>query len=128
MQNNGFFQDSKIPHVSTSTQLADIMTTPLSSSAFQDFRNKLKVVLLICIFNFMKEPIKFASLIWDDGEYQVRSPIVVYDKQAEKDVKAPNLIQVVIIIAVVFIILLILIFVKYRHLYFICSPCILLFH
>ncbi|XP_058744850.1 cucumisin-like [Vicia villosa] len=74
---------------------------------------------ILTIDGSIKEPISSASLIWDDGEHQVRSPIVVYDQRAEKVRNAPYFnVRAVVIIVVVFVIILIFIFilVKCRHL------------
>ncbi|CAK8538213.1 unnamed protein product [Lathyrus sativus] len=71
---------------------------------------------ILTIDGSIKEPIRSASLIWDDGEYQVRSPIVVYDERAEKDRKAPDFnVWAVVIFAVVFVIILILILILVKY-------------
>ncbi|BAT85982.1 hypothetical protein VIGAN_04359000 [Vigna angularis var. angularis] len=45
--------------------------------SFSSLNQKLSFVLTI--EGTMKEPIESASLTWDDGEFQVRSPIVVFN-------------------------------------------------
>ncbi|KAL5102341.1 hypothetical protein RYX36_006668, partial [Vicia faba] len=53
-----------------------------------------------------KDTMVSASLVWNDGDFKVRSPIIVFDDRAEKDAGSSNLyvIIVIIIIAVAVII------------------------
>ncbi|PNY15135.1 cucumisin-like protein, partial [Trifolium pratense] len=37
----------------------------------------------VTIYGKMKKSIGSASLVWDDGEFQVRSPIIIFDERAE---------------------------------------------
>ncbi|KAI5434344.1 hypothetical protein KIW84_021267 [Lathyrus oleraceus] len=53
----------------------------------------------------MKKSIGSASLIWDDGKYQVRSPIVVFDERAVNG-KGANLYRIYCICIVIFNLLL----------------------
>jgi hypothetical protein len=44
-----------------------------------------KKTFVLTIDGILKKAIGSASLIWDDGTFKVRSPIVVYDERAEKE-------------------------------------------
>ncbi|CAK8538207.1 unnamed protein product [Lathyrus sativus] len=67
---------------------------------------------ILTVDGSINEPIRSASFIWDDGEHQVRSPIVVYDKREEKEEKASYFsVRAVVIIVVVSVIVLIFIFI-----------------
>ena len=49
-----------------------------------------KRTYVLTIDGILKKSIGSASLIWDDGNFKVRSPIVVYDERAEKDAPSSN--------------------------------------
>jgi hypothetical protein len=38
---------------------------------------------ILTIYGKMKKSIGSASLVWDDGEFQVRSPIIIFDERAQ---------------------------------------------
>jgi hypothetical protein len=59
-----------------------------------------KQTYVLTIDGKIKKSIESASLIWDDGKYQVRSPIVVFDERVEKgkgvSLECTNYIYIVI--------------------------------
>jgi len=63
-----------------------------------------------------EESIGSASLVWDDGVFHVRSPIVVYDERAEKVETSPN-IFVIVAITIGFLLLIATITLIYVKLY-----------
>ncbi|XP_004514953.1 cucumisin-like [Cicer arietinum] len=44
-----------------------------------------RLTYVLTVDGKLKRPIESASLIWNDGEFQVRSPIIVFDERAEKE-------------------------------------------
>jgi hypothetical protein len=54
---------------------------------------------VLTIDEVLKESIGSASLVWDDGKFQVRSPIIVHDDWSGKSLTSPNLyVRVVVIV------------------------------
>jgi hypothetical protein len=68
-----------------------------------------KQTYVLSIDGKIKKSIESASLIWDDGKYQVRSPIVIFDERAEKgnsvDLYCINYLYIVIFSLLVYIII-----------------------
>lgn len=75
----------------------NISVTP-SVLSFTSVGEKQSFVLTI--LGKMKRSIRSASLIWDDGKFQVRSPIVIFDERAES--KGVNLYCINYIYIVIF--------------------------
>ncbi|XP_073221193.1 cucumisin-like [Cicer arietinum] len=44
-----------------------------------------RLTYVLTVDGKLKKSVESASLVWDDGEFQVRSPIIVFDERAEKD-------------------------------------------
>jgi hypothetical protein len=68
---------------------------------------------VLAIDEAMKESTGSASLVWDDGKFQVRNPIIVYDDWSEKSLTSPNLNVRVVIIVILLLLLLFLYFLFY---------------
>ncbi|XP_058746396.1 cucumisin-like [Vicia villosa] len=56
-----------------------------------------------------------ASLVWDDGNFKVRSPIVIFDVRAEKDADSSNLYVIIIVVSVIFFIFSFLLYIMSRY-------------
>jgi hypothetical protein len=89
----------------TVSNVLDVSAKPnvLSFSSLREMKT-----YVLTIDEALKESIGSASLVWDDGKFQVRSPIIVYDDWSGKSLTSPNLYVRVVVIVILLLLLLFL--------------------